>query len=252
MRTRVTGRFASFSDFELEAYLCMELSPERRAAIDRAAEVDAALSAYLVERAEARAQFAAAHPLRLPSRAAAPARARAWQQARRWLLLPAVAAPALVFALWWSAGTQGARSAAGHARDSAPGVRDTIRVKGPELAVRLYVKRGEFVFQPRPDEVLKPGDRVRLSVDSARTGYLSVLSRDERGAVSVYYDQLPVQPGRFTVPDSLVLDAATSDEVWLVVLAAQPQPAARYSPAFAAGRAPDDTHVLLTVRKEKP
>jgi hypothetical protein len=108
------------------------------------------------------------------------------------------------------------------------------------------------VFRPRADEALKAGDRVRLSVEAARPGYLSLLARDERGEVTVYYDRLPVQAGRFTAPDSLLLDASSSDELWLVIVAGEPQSAVRYARALAAGQPPDATHVLLTVHKEKP
>jgi hypothetical protein len=68
----------------------------------------------------------------------------------------------------------------------------------------------------------------------------------------VYYDRLPVQPGHFTVPDSLLLDDSASDEVWLVLLASEPRAGADHARAFAAGRAPAGPHASFTLRKEKP
>jgi hypothetical protein len=93
---------------------------------------------------------------------------------------------------------------------------------------------------------------VRLSVEAARAGYLTLLARDEHGSVSVYYDRLPVQPGHFTVPDSLLLDDSASDEVWLVLLASEPRAGGDHAQAFAAGQAPGAPHVSFTLRKEKP
>jgi hypothetical protein len=252
VRTRVQGRFAAFPDFELEAYLCAELPVERRMAVEHERARDAGLGAYLLERERERGKFAAAHPLRfdpLAVRAEPPARALP-----RWLLWAGAAAPAFALALWWTSGASDAtgRDASSGDRGPAAVERDTIRIKGGGIAAELYVKRGERVFRPRPDEPLKPGDRVRLSVEAASAGYLSVLARDERGAVSVYYDRLPVRPGRFTVPDSLLLDASTSDELWLVVLADEPHAADHYAQAFAAGKPPAAAHALLTLRKEKP
>jgi len=248
MRARVTGRFAAFADFELEAFLCGELPPERQRELERAVVADAVLRDYLAERARAQAEFAAAHPLRA-ARVQRPS-------PRRWLLAASVAAPAMALALWWSASSsEGALTApalgAGE-RGSGPLARDGIRIKGDGLAVELFVKRGERVFRPRADEALKAGDRVRLSVDAPRAGYLSLLARDERGAVSVYYDRLPVQAGRFTAPDSLLLDASPSDERWLLVVDSEPRSADHYTRAFAAGQLPDAAHVLIDVRKEKP
>jgi hypothetical protein len=252
MRARVRGRFA-VPDFELEAFLCDDLPPERRAEIERASLADAALSAYLTERGAARARFAAEHPLRSP--ASEPTLARetaALRAARRWLLAAALAAPALALALWWNGARSAATRAPSFATDADPAARDTIRIKGDGLTAALYVKRGERVFRPQPDERLKAGDRVRLSIETAHAGYLTLLARDERGAVSVYYDRLPVQPGRFTVPDSLLLDDAPGDELWLVLLASEPRNSDEHARAFAAGQVPDAPHVVFTLRKEKP
>jgi hypothetical protein len=250
MRARITGRFA-VSDYELEAFLCDELPAERRAQIERAALADPGLRGYLAERSASRARFAAEHPLRLAAsvsaRADTPSALRApW----RWLLAAVVTAPALALALWWS----DARSTAtpSFATEVDPGGRDTVRVKGDGLSVELHVKRGERVFRPQPDERLRAGDRVRLSVEAGRAGYLTLLARDEHGSVSVYYDRLAVQPGHFTVPDSLLLDDSASDEVWLVLLASEPRAGADHARAFAAGQVPGAPHVSFTLRKEKP
>jgi len=264
MRARITGRFA-VPDHELEAFLCDELPPERCAEIEGATLADPGLRGYLAERSASRARFAAEHPLRLPasiggiapalrggamSIAARAGALSAGRASRRRLLVAALAAPALALALWWS----DARSAVtpGFATETDPDARDTVRVKGGGLSVELYVKRGERVFRPQPDERLRAGDRVRLSVEAGKAGYLTLLARDEHGSVSVYYDRLPVQPGHFTVPDSLLLDDSASDEVWLVLLASEPRTGEDHARAFAAGQAPGAPHVSFTLRKEKP
>jgi hypothetical protein len=254
MRARVTGRFGAFADFELEAYLCGELEATRRAELDQALLNDVALHAYIAERNRARAEFVVAHPLRMTAADRAELSLRRVPAARsllpRWLIAAALA-PACLLALWWTGSLLAPDRSASRLLASAS-ERDTIRTKGPGLAAELYVKRGEHVFRPRADEALKPGDFVRLSVEASRAGYLSVLARDERGAVSVYYDRLPIGAGRFTVPDSLQLDTSSSDELWLVVVTGDPRPAQGYARGFASGEVPNTTHLLLTLHKEKP
>jgi hypothetical protein len=255
MRARIAGRFAAASDFDLEAYLCDELPADRRREIERAALSDTGLHEYLAQRSAARARFATEHPLRRPADGWAPPDARAARRTpRRWLLAAAVAAPALALALavWGSDRPSATAGRGSSADDRGRAARDTVRIKGDGLAAELYVKRGERVFRPQRDERLRAGDRVRLSVETARAGYLTLLARDDGGTVSVYYDRLPVQPGRFIAPDSLLLDDSASDEVWLVLLSSEPRAGQDLAQAFAAGRAPDAPHVSFTLRKEKP
>jgi hypothetical protein len=257
MRARIVGRFAAASDFDLEAYLCDELPPERRREIERAALLDAGLHEYLAHRRAARARFAVEHPLRLPPGGWAPPDARAARPAPlRWLVAAAVAAPALALGLalvvWGREGPSASAGRGSSADERGRDARDTVRVKGNGLSAELYVKRGERVFRPQRDERLRAGDRVRLSVETARAGYLTLLARDDRGTVSVYYNRLPVQPGRFIAPDSLLLDDSASDEVWLVLVSSEPRSSQDLAQAFAAGRAPNAPHVSFTLRKEKP
>jgi hypothetical protein len=267
MRARIEGRFAQWPDFELEAYLCGELPAARREALDRARDLDGALGAYLHEREQARLEFATAHPLRFDPRTVPAAAAHetplprehtGWSRRRGLAWASVATAPLLGLVLWWSSGAPdtvvrdtAVRGADGRTREPAE-ERDTIRIKGNGLVAELYVKRGQRVFRPRPDEALAAGDRVRLSVEAPSAGYLSVVGRDGGGAVSVYYDRVPVPRGRFTVPDSLQLDASPGDEVWLVVVAGEPHAADHYARALATGTPPDGAHALITLHKEEP
>jgi hypothetical protein len=208
---------------------------------------DPALHAYLDERQRARAEFAARFPLDLQRLAAGttppPPRARVLRL--RWAAPLLVAAVACLVV--WS------RHHPVDLASSAP-VADTVRVKGGSLQAELYVNRGVEVWKHRSEIPLEPGDRLRVRVVYPVAGYLTLLGRDARGRVSVYYDSLATSPGQFTVHDSLVLDDDQGGEEWLLLLSDAPHPADDYMRMWR-----DDApalrltpHALFVLNKDAP
>jgi len=230
MKARVARRFEPFSDFELEAYLCDELPPEARARVEAALEQDDVLKGYLSERQRARATFADRYPR--------------WRQPRRRLLSVALAvlgaaALALLVALP-NLGPNGE-------------VRDTVRVKGrTELRALLSVKRGQEVWAYKPEQALRAGDQIMLSLDSDSPGYVTLLGRDARGEIAVYFEKLETPGGYFVAPTSLTLDAALGDELWLVVLSTRRRAAQEYFAPLQREGPLDDPHAYFRLRKEQP
>ncbi|HTU63827.1 MAG TPA: hypothetical protein VMF89_35425 [Polyangiales bacterium] len=228
MKARGPRRFPPFSDFELEAYLCDELSADARARVQRALEQDAALQSYIADRQRARAVFAERYPLQR--------RRRRWPAALSILGAAAIAAASLLLVLQTPA---------------APP--DTVRVKGhSELRAALSVRRGEHVWTYRPEQALRAGDQLMLSLDSDVPGYVTLLGRDARGEIAVYFDGLEAPGGRFVAPSSLTLDAALGEELWLVVLSPQRRAAEEYFEQLARDQPPDVPHAYFRLRKEPP
>ena len=233
MKVRIQGKFHPLSDFELEAYLCEESGPAERERVELAIAKNPELGAYIAERRAARAEFAARYPL--PARSSQ--RQAPW---KLWLAGSALAAAAAVLLL---------PTTRSHPPAATP---DTVRAKGNSLNAELYVKRGSDVWQHRPEVSLQPGDALRLQVVSTHAGYLTLLGRDSSGLVSVHYDRLVTSGGRYTAPDSLILDAEGGDEQWLLVFDRDAQPAGAFTEAFARGQLPDSPHALFQLRKAQP
>lgn len=63
---------------------------------------------------------------------------------------------------------------------------------------------------------------------------------------------MPTSPGRYTVPDSLILDDAEGDEQWVLVHTADMQPIDRYVHAFTEGAELDAPHAVIRLHKEAP
>ena len=242
MRDQVRGPFYPVRDIEIEAYLCGELHGAARGRLEAELERNAKLKAYVEDRRREQASFLARHPFTLQLPATASQRRDGsviWGG-----LLAAVALLALILP---------GRSRVEPELTPWPyAERDTVRVKGNTLSADLFVKRGETVFRYRPGTALRAGDRVRISIESPSSGYLSVFGRDARGQVSVYYSALLTTSGRYTVPDSLILDDADGDEQWVLVHAADMQPIDRYVDAFTHGRDLNAPHAVIQLHKETP
>jgi hypothetical protein len=126
----------------------------------------------------------------------------------------------------WAAGLGGALAAAaaavflvqtsspGHNRTKGSSVEATVRVASASASSQRAVPPGS-------QEVLEPGDRVRLGYRTADPRYLAALSVDERGEVTLLYPEagpaLAVAPTQKTIflPDSLEFTGAGRERVFL-------------------------------------
>lgn len=230
IKAKVRRQFEPLSDFELEAYLCDELSAEARARVEACSASDPALRAYLEQRQQARAQFAVQHPLRT-------------RKSRRALFsmlgLGLAAAAALSVMTVLPEADSG----------SAPG---KVRVKGAAvLQASLSVQRGPQKWVHRPEIQLRADDQLMLTVDTDGPGFVTLLGRDTRGEITVYYDALPTAGGRFVSPTSLTLDSQPGDELWLVVFAPEERAADAYAKGLT-GDSLDVRHALFQLRKVAP
>lgn len=246
MERRIPRRFEPLSDFELEAYVCGELSGAALERVERELATNAELRQYLELRQRTREEFVAKHPLQLPAAdSGVPPRPKT--NSRRgvvaaWALGSALAAAGVLAVV-----------VPHPSRDSEVSIaRDTVRVKGEVFRADLYVKRGEQVWKHRPELGLRPGDQLRLQVESSHASYLTLLGRDAHRQIHTYYAGLRTQAGVYTVPDSLMLDSQEGDEQWLLVLSEQPLSADSLVQRFERDELTDLDHVLFTIRKDPP
>ena len=126
-----------------------------------------------------------------------------------------------------------------------------VREKGaPALA--LYIKRGAQVFEWDGRRSIQPGDRLRLRVDGAGYGHVSVaaLPAAEAAAPAVLHAGA-LAPGPVFLPVSFGVDDRGEQEVLSIILAAEPVPAtwhrrdADHPPLVAGWRR------VLTLDKER-
>lgn len=256
MKSEVKGRFHPCRDYDIEAYLCGELEDAARARFEEQLCKDALLRSYVAERRAAQTSFAASHPLAAMSRSDGAPREHTGKRERPrglFMGLPGVSLVALAaaFALLWTKPTLiEQRSTVGP--HQPPVSSDRVRIKGDGLHAVLYVKRGDEVFQHRARVPLRAGDRIRLGVEATHGGYLSVLARDERGQISVYYDGLRIVSGRFLVPDSLLLDGDFQAERWLVVVAEERRASEAYVAGWREGKLPPARYTTLELMRGAP
>jgi hypothetical protein len=234
MRTRVKGQFEPLSDFEIEAYLCGDLGPQETERVEAAISVSAELQDYIQERRTEQEAFFREHPrleIEKEPRRIAPVRFLAWAGA---------AAAVVVVALFVVLYTGG--------EGDDPGIRAMGAVKAT-----LTVQRNERIFQYREGVLLREGDRVRLTVESPRSGHLTVLARGPGGRFEVYYDALKTTAGEYTVPDSLILDEHVGVEDWFIILDDAGRDPREYVQKLRSG-APLDARatVIRVVKEAKP
>jgi hypothetical protein len=135
---------------------------------------------------------------------------------------------------------------------------DGIRTKG-SFSLSAYVLHPErsVTGGAHLGEALHPGDRLQFRYNGLKGGYLTVVSVDDSGEVSVYYPAggaaAPVEPGRdVALPSAVELDGTLGREVVLAVRCDQPVAvadvvrAARQAAeaARARGRAPSEITTL--------
>lgn len=235
MRHRVRRRFEPWSDLEIEEYLCGDLTAEQAARLEAGLQTNPALREHLEARQRERAVFFRAHPVL----ALAPR-----PKPFLWPVLSAasVLGLAVLSALWLF------RAADTPDRPDRP-ERTTIVARGA-LKASLTAKRGERAFAYREGVLLRAGDQLRLTVETESGGYLSLLGRDQRGQVSVYYRSIPIPPGSATAPDSLVLDDDLGSEDWIVVVTPEPIAAEELIRRLESGAPLGGQGALLTLEKE--
>lgn len=234
MRTRVKGQFEPLSDFEIEAYLCGDLGPQEKERVEAAVSASAELQEYIQKRRAEQEAFFREHPrleVEKEPRRVAPMRFLAWAGA---------AAAILVVALFVVLYIGGAKD--------EPGIRAMGAVKAT-----LTVQRNGRTFQYREGVLLREGDRVRLSVESPKSGHLTVLARGPGGQFEVYYDALRTTAGDYTVPDSLILDEQVGVEDWFIILDEEGKDPREYVRRLQSG-APLDARatVIRVVKEAKP
>jgi hypothetical protein len=128
-------------------------------------------------------------------------------------------------------------SAAGGALSSTQ-----TRTKGtPRLG--FLVKRGENVSVGQPGARLSAGDLLRFTVSAPEARYVTVLGREQSGAVSVYYpagaNAQRIPAGRETVLDSSVrLDGSVGQERLLGVFCDRAVEVAELRRRVSAGEPP--------------
>jgi hypothetical protein len=104
-------------------------------------------------------------------------------------------------------------------------------VKG-DPTLRVFVHRGDRVFQVKESDALQPGDQVRFEVMPAGYPYLLIASVDGAGHANIYLpfggrESAEISPERALMsPGSIVLDATPGPERVFVLLSKRPLPAA--------------------------
>lgn len=183
------------SDLWLDEWLAGELDADReRAAAAHAASCD---------RCTQRKQAFEASALRFLDSRPQPPIARRFGGRAVGLALTAVAIAAALALLF-----RGPRS--------APKPELAVRSKGSS-SIGFFVRRGEQVFAGGKGEQLRAGDQLRFTVTSTLPRQFAVLSRDARGAASVYYPSgprsRPLTPAQQMPLDTAVeLDATLGSE----------------------------------------
>lgn len=236
IKAKVRRQFEPLSDFEIEAYLCGELSESERARVEACSASEPALRAYLERRQAARARFAQQHPLRLT-------REPKGIRVRMVVSMLGLAAVAMLGVVAVTPELRAPEAEGG----STPAA---VRVKGAAaLQASLSVQRGQQRWLHRPEIPLRPDDQLMLTLETEGPGYVTLLGRDARGEIAVYYDALPVAGGRFIAPTSLTLDSQPGDELWLAVFSREQRDARAYVAMFARDQPWDLAHSFFPIRK---
>jgi hypothetical protein len=104
-------------------------------------------------------------------------------------------------------------------REGAPATRTK---GGPEL--RVFVKRGDAVFEHDDSRAVAPGDVLRFVVVPAGHSHVAVLSRTQRGEVSIYSQAEALPPGaaKHALAGAIELDEVVVDETLHALLCKQP------------------------------
>jgi hypothetical protein len=226
MQARVPRKFEPFSDFALETYVCGDATPEQAQAIERAAATSPELQRYLTQRRAERATFVlqSSRPRQAPRPLWALSLAWSGAFALAFVALLAVTVP------------------------ESEVLSEVVRTKGGPSA-ELIVQRDGRTFAHRQGVLLRPGDRVRLRLQTGAGGFLTVVARDPRGLTTLY-DAVELSGGEPFAPGSWVLDDSSADETWFVSVSHEPVRAADLREALRQGRAVTEPLAVLLLKRE--
>lgn len=189
------------SDLDLERFLTDDfVDDDERVRIAAAIATDATLSAHVAERRLDQQAWAALHrrpPTVVPTMTT---RWRGFWRVLRLSPLVAVAAAVLVVVT--------------RTPDTAG-----VATRGAGLVAHLLVRRDAVVFV-HAQQPLRAGDAVRIEVELDVDDRCSVIGVDARNARSLLYDDIAVASGTTVLPDALVLDDSSGDELLAVVCGA--------------------------------
>lgn len=243
LRAQVTPRFAPWRDIDIEMFLCGDLSANDAARLQNDMKDNTALRAHIEMRQSEKQKFQAnLRPLVLPEsvfeksaldkNAAHNADKSAvekvvknpssfWQNlVAGWRAyvggLSGVAlAGAAVFALMPSATDNHVDN---HVDNHAGknNQTDKIVARGA-LKAEVLVKRADAVFLYDNKSKLADGDQLRVQLDMPQSGYVTIVGESAASGRVMYYENVYVEGGTWTMPDSLQLDASWSGEDLYVV-----------------------------------
>jgi hypothetical protein len=227
------ARFHPVTDLELERYLADDLSDAERQKVEAQVAQRPDVQAYLAQRRAEKEAFRAKQPP-LPvllSPRARPVSRSPW---------PALAAVGLALA---------ASLALVVLTPQLRGDESSIAARGrPKITV--VVLRGDSLFEYREGVLLTAGDRIRLTVESPSSGYVTVIGRDSNRMPVVHYENVKAMPGSFIVPDSLELDDSPGPEELLVFFTAEPIRPEEKVEALTRGEPLGSAATVLELAKE--
>jgi anti-sigma factor RsiW len=235
---------ACLSDLKLDRWLAGELAEAEERVVEAHVEGCESCRDRRLELLAARRGFAAEAPPfaalggsgSSPRVSGAPSDGR-WRRGRAWQRTPWLLAAAALAAAAALVGI-------GEAWRAAPG-RDGggfgTRTKGSLARLDWVVRRGDRVFESRPDGPLRAGDAVRFSISAPEPVFVAILGLDQRGVPSVYHPEgnelSRVEAGNGQLlPAAIEIDASPAERLY-GVYCSSPEPVARVKDAIA--RSPD-------------
>jgi hypothetical protein len=132
-------------------------------------------------------------------------------------------------------------------RHPGPGVRE----KAAAPAVQLYVKRGDRVFTWQ-GRAVRAGDRLRVEVDGAGFGFVSVAGRSGGQEDPVLLYDGALAEGTQLLPLSFRVDAEGKQEILSVIFGRQRVPADLHARARESDPVASTWRQILVLDKEAP
>ena len=139
-------------------------------------------------------------------------------------------------ASWWRwIFTGGALAAAAAAliifvgrRDPRGTTDDDIGIKGDSITLVVHAASDSGSRTLASGDTIAPGTRIRFEVGAPKTGYITVIGFDARGATTVYYPYGGAEAAAFDpragglLPGAIAVDAAPGAEKYFAMFSEQP------------------------------